>query len=196
MATPKQIAANQENARASTGPKSAGGLSRSSKNATRHGLTAGEVTIFDEAADRFDQLRDAYFDALQPVGAIETQLVNQMVIASWRLNRVYRIEAQMIRSEMEEQTQKVSDPLVDFIQNGNLANLNESPKLPKNNLGTIFRKLSDERDRFFPLLRYEITAERSFYRALHNLERLQERRLGKPVSAPHVLIGDLSKDNE
>lgn len=60
--------------------------------------------------------------------------------------------------------------------------------------GSVFRRLSDSRDHVFPLLRYENTVERSFYRALHNLERRQARRLGRPVSAPHVIDGDFQKE--
>ncbi len=37
------------------------------------------------------------------------------------------------------------------------------------------------------LLRYETTVERQLYRAMHQLERLQRRRLGEVVPAPAVL---------
>jgi hypothetical protein len=41
MASERQIAANQRNARNSAGPRSAGGKKRASRNAYRHGLAAG-----------------------------------------------------------------------------------------------------------------------------------------------------------
>ena len=41
MATEKQIAANRANAKRSTGPKTAAGRARSSRNAYRHGLSGG-----------------------------------------------------------------------------------------------------------------------------------------------------------
>ena len=40
MASEKQIAANRANAKKSTGPKTAAGRSKSSRNALRHGLSA------------------------------------------------------------------------------------------------------------------------------------------------------------
>ena len=43
MTSDKQIAANRENAKRSTGPRSAGGKRKSRRNAFRHGLTAETV---------------------------------------------------------------------------------------------------------------------------------------------------------
>ena len=37
------------------------------------------------------------------------------------------------------------------------------------------------------LLRYEVAAERSYYRAIHTLERFQARRMGTNVSPPQVV---------
>ena len=50
MATKRQIEANRANARKSTGPQSAGGKARASRNARRHGLSAA-VTITDEVLE-------------------------------------------------------------------------------------------------------------------------------------------------
>jgi hypothetical protein len=48
MATEKQIAANRANAKRSTGPKTAAGRARSSRNAYRHGLSL-ELPLNDPA---------------------------------------------------------------------------------------------------------------------------------------------------
>ena len=37
------------------------------------------------------------------------------------------------------------------------------------------------------LLRYETAFERSYYRAIHTLERVQAKRMGKEVSLPQVV---------
>ena len=200
MASEKQIAANKENAKASTGPITAGGLKRSSKNAIKHSLTASDITISDENAGDFEALRDSYIEAFQPDDAIEMRLVEQMVVAAWRLNRAHRIEAQVFRSEIKRQEYEAQNPskvmktstsFDDWMQG-------KTPEHLKANLGSAFRQLSDSRDRVFPLLRYETTAERSLYRALHTLERLlerrQERRRARPVSVPRVIDGGFPKE--
>ena len=45
MASPAQIHANQVNAQNSTGPKTAEGKARASRNNLRHGLTLGVLTV-------------------------------------------------------------------------------------------------------------------------------------------------------
>src|SRR5262245_11623575 len=55
MASERQIAANRRNARKSTGPRSGGGKSRSSRNAYRHGLTVC-ITSTAAFAKQLDKL--------------------------------------------------------------------------------------------------------------------------------------------
>ena len=55
MASERQCAANRANAKKSTGPKSRGGKMRASRNAVRHGLTAGPPNDADWLA-RLDKL--------------------------------------------------------------------------------------------------------------------------------------------
>ena len=53
MATKKQIAANRKNAKKSTGPKTAKGKARSSRNALKHGLLSRQVVLADEDGEAF-----------------------------------------------------------------------------------------------------------------------------------------------
>ena len=48
MATRRQLEANRANAKRSTGPRSADGKAKSSKNSLAHGLTAQDIVIADE----------------------------------------------------------------------------------------------------------------------------------------------------
>ena len=51
MATAKQLLANKNNARKSTGPKSAVGKLKSSQNAIKHGLSTEKFMVIGEKAD-------------------------------------------------------------------------------------------------------------------------------------------------
>jgi hypothetical protein len=96
MSTKRQIAANRRNARKSTGPKTAAGKDRAKGNALKHGLTAAQITVFDERPEDFESLYSGLLAALIPSGALEEQLVERIVVCAWRLRRVYRIEAWLI----------------------------------------------------------------------------------------------------
>ena len=47
-------------------------------------------------------------------------------------------------------------------------------------------------DAFSKLNRYEVAIERSFFRTLHELQRLQAGRLGREVAVPSVVDVDVS----
>jgi hypothetical protein len=92
MASEKQIEANRRNAFKSTGPKTPEGKAASSRNATKHGLTAERAVISVEDREEFDQLQASFQEQFQPAGPLETFLVDQIVMAAWRLTRVRAME--------------------------------------------------------------------------------------------------------
>jgi hypothetical protein len=96
MATPAQIAANTANARLSTGPRTVEGKANSSRNARTHGLTSKDVVVFDEDLDEFFDLRDSLRADLQPSGAAEEVVFDQVVHAAWDMRRVRRVEVESI----------------------------------------------------------------------------------------------------
>src|SRR4051812_29619056 len=87
-----QLAANQANARKSTGPKTDEGKAVSRYNARRHGLT-GQFYCMSEP----DELAYQAFEAemlrkLGPEGAYEKQLAISITQDHWRLNRSRGLE--------------------------------------------------------------------------------------------------------
>jgi hypothetical protein len=74
MASEKQLRANRENAKRSTGPKTAAGRVRSSRNALRHGLSL-PLTLNVEMAAKADLIRKSLVSQqtkpTQVVAAIE-----------------------------------------------------------------------------------------------------------------------------
>jgi hypothetical protein len=92
MITKKQLQANRNNARLSTGPKTNEGRQRSRLNALRHGLTGQVTTMTEEDRAARDKFSDALIQNLAPVGAMETQLAQRIATDSWRPNRISAVE--------------------------------------------------------------------------------------------------------
>lgn len=83
MATEKQIKANRENAKRSTGPKTLAGRLKSSRNALRHGLSIPVTADTSSPPSRI-------FELLAPDGASQLQklAVLEMAQAQIQLQRV------------------------------------------------------------------------------------------------------------
>ena len=87
MTSLKQLLANRDNARKSTGPKSAEAKAKVAQNRTIHGLTGNFQVIEGEDQDRYDRLLDQLMDDEQPVGIAEIELVKKMAQHTWPVPR-------------------------------------------------------------------------------------------------------------
>ena len=85
MATPKQITANRDNAKKSTGPKTSKGKARSAENARRHGIFRSIANLTGRERRDFNRLAREYHNQFQPSDPIEADFVRQFVEARWRL---------------------------------------------------------------------------------------------------------------
>jgi len=95
--TPKQLDANRRNARRSTGPRTPAGKAVSRQNAMKHGLLAKDLVVASEdfrgeSSRDFRRLRRDFHQAWNPADRVEAELVDQMVVARWRGQRVRRVE--------------------------------------------------------------------------------------------------------
>jgi hypothetical protein len=98
----RQRAANRANALHSTGPKTPDGKAAVRFNAIQHGLLARDVVLPEEDADAFEDFRNQVRASLSPVGPIEEFLVDRVVNAMWRLQRVARAETALLHSRVHE----------------------------------------------------------------------------------------------
>ena len=85
--------ANRANSLLSTGPRTEEGKQRSSMNALSHGLTAASPVLPTEDRAAYDAHRQQFLDEYKPATASESQLVQELVDTSWRLNRIPLLEA-------------------------------------------------------------------------------------------------------
>jgi hypothetical protein len=94
--SPAKLAANQTNAKLSTGPRSDEGKQTSSRNATRHGLTSKAVVLPWEDRAEYEALQALFLKDHPPASDLEKELLRAMVDAWWRLQRARRVETEFL----------------------------------------------------------------------------------------------------
>ena len=149
MTSERQVIANQNNALKSTGPKTVEGRAVVSKNAVKHGILSKEVFVDEGMEESFVGFRDNFYNEFDPRGQLEHLLLDRIVSCAWRLALVNRVEAQIYAKEDTgwEKDQRIRRAF-----------------------------LSYTRDGMSLICRYESAMERSFYRALLELKRVQNAR--------------------
>jgi hypothetical protein len=109
MSTAAQIAANIANAQSSTGPRTPEGKAAAAKNSVIHGLFSGdfirpgEETIY--ATLSMEILHD-----LDPVGAREQILAEEIYRAAWRLRRCGEVEHRLV-TRLNDGENFIQDPM-------------------------------------------------------------------------------------
>ncbi len=212
MTTQKQIEANRRNSRRSTGPKTRTGKAESKMNAMKHGLLAADLVVRDEDPVEFAGVLENLVDGLQAQGPLEEQLVERVAACMWRLRRLYRVEAEIftyerLTIELNHASEEVAKYEVTnselFLKVGNAVNVTDerrhdraTTRLDKahllvqeeaGTLGAAFRSDAIHAGAISKLSRYEAAIERSLYRALHELQRVQAaRQEGK--SPPSIAV--------
>lgn len=172
MTSHKQMIANRSNALKSTGPRTEEGKAIVCQNAMKHGILCQEIPIDDNESVSFDEFSSRLFLELNPVGEFEQFIVDRIISSAWRLRRIIHIETALYRSEL-------NPTLI----------LDEEPSI-----SDAFRGPS--KDRMVVLSRYEIAIERSLYRALEELMKLQAIRQGLHMTPQFVKIGFVSQNDE
>src|ERR1700724_365319 len=163
MISERQQDANRRNAAKSHGPKTPEGRAAVRHNALKHGFTAAEIVLptVEEQLD-FEQFRAAFEAEHQPVGPTEEVLVEDIVIARWRLNRIRKMEPGFFALRQEVLKQRVKDDFSSLDAQAHLA--------------LIVRDDAQDADTLGKMSRCEGRFERTFYKALKELQRLQALR--------------------
>ena len=159
MASQKQIAANRQNAQKSTGPKTPEGRAAVKLNSVKHGLTASTLVLPGEDAADFESLFDSLEAEHAPATPTETMMVRQMAMASWRLRRLYEVEAGYYTLRLEDLAEDAKEDYKKITDASRLAMVVQHDPRALDNLSRIEARL-----------------ERSFYKALHELQRLRALR--------------------
>ncbi len=201
MTTRKQIEANRRNARSSTGPQTRTGKAASKLNALKHGLRAEEFVVLDEDPADFASVLEILVDESQPQGPLEERLIERVAACMWRLRRLYRVEAGIFnteiltieldraRNEAKSYEQSESDIILASLSKVQITDENrhnratvrveKTARLLQDEslaIGVAFKQDVENAGAISKLSRYEAAIERSLYRALHELQRIQAAR--------------------
>ena len=102
MSTLCQIEANRRNAAKSTGPRSVAGKAVSSMNALQSGIDAESAIIIGEDPAALAQLAETFYHDHQPQTPMERALLDNVIRDTWLLTRFFRIDAEIIDYEIED----------------------------------------------------------------------------------------------
>jgi hypothetical protein len=170
----KQLEANRRNAK-SGGVKTEEGKEIIKHNALKHGILAEEVFLIGEEKDDFKKLEDGFRKSLKPKGELENIFVDRIISNIWRLKRCLKVEKNVMEFEANNENE-----IRMFDMTPNQAERESISSMMRNNLV----------DR---ILRYETTIERSIFKSLHELERIQAKRKGEVVNSPVAVDVDVSR---
>ena len=163
MATSQaKIDANRRNAEKSTGPRTEEGKANSRRNALKHGMTGDGIVVPVEDMVEVEKRFKAYVEDLQPKGALQLTLVRRAATLAVRMERCAEreIESRVDRVTSELDSCEIPDDLPD----------DAIPELQR----IIACEAAFDASREGKLVRrYELDAERGFYRAIMELRRAQ-----------------------
>jgi hypothetical protein len=157
MATPRQIQSARDNAKRSTGPKTPAGKAASSLNALKHGLAATHPTALPgESRDAFQAMLDDYARQFKPRNLMERDLLYQLAVAAWQLERSWKIETALLHMQMARNEAALNAEFDDADASVRIA--------------AAFEKSAGQLQL---LLRYRAAQERAYHRALRALLNLR-----------------------
>jgi hypothetical protein len=103
----KRVEANDYTAQRPTGPRTAEGKARSSKNALRHGLRSPAPVLSGESAQEWERHRVGVVGSLAPAAGLEAELADRVALSLWRLRRAVAYETAVTAVGLEEAAQEV-----------------------------------------------------------------------------------------
>jgi hypothetical protein len=112
MSTASQVAANQKNAQLSTGATTPAGAERSSKNATKHGLTSQTLIVSPEECHSYEAHVQHYMKHHKPATQNHRQLVQQLADSHWSVHQAFVLQTNAIAliNALNRQMSEAGDP--------------------------------------------------------------------------------------
>jgi hypothetical protein len=164
MTSELKSATSRANGAKSRGPKTPETRDKSSRNSLDHGFTAKKTIVLKcENEEEFQEMLRDYVATYEPGSPVEMALVNEMVAASWRMQRLRMIETALLDSEMERELPETE--------------IQVTPEDPGYQIAFAFRRIVDESRAISLASRYESRLHRIHERSHRTLRELQQSRI-------------------
>jgi hypothetical protein len=158
--TPAQIEASRNNGAKSKGPVTGEGKVRSSQNALKHGLSAHKIVVLEnESKDEWEAFHASFIAKFRPRDFVESQLVLEMAVNRWRLQRSWAMQTAAIDVETAREREYVPDGYEDW-----------------DNVQVTAYSHNSRREQLDALSQMETRLTRNFDRALRNLTQLRKQQ--------------------
>jgi hypothetical protein len=153
MTTEAQIKANRLNAQQSTGPKTPAGKQAAARNALKHGFRSAQMVLLDDDPAAFEAYSQNFLRELNPRGPVEKMLADRIIGLSWRLARFVRTQDSLCTA--------LGDPMPEPDPHDRMARSLE------------YGSRLECAGMLDNLLRHETRLEKSLYKSMLELQRLQ-----------------------
>ena len=175
MVSNKQLKANQENSFLG-GVKTSEGKDISRFNALKHGILLQSVSDYEKGF--YSNILEDFDSQFKPANAIEQILLERIALYYLKLYRVQKAETEYMKAKLNPRKTKVVGG-IDCDPEGLLG------KTVVLNEGYIPQITDDSIQKLMDIYaRYEATIENRFFRAIHELERVQRFRKGESILPP------------
>ena len=188
-----RINANRENAKKSTGPRTAEGKEASSRNGLLHGLCAEKHILPGEDPDEFLLLVGNLVDRFRPGGIAEEKLVLRIAAGQWRLDRAHNMEAALyldhfydVAMKQEARERQYASRKKDAEEDGQPVPDPPAPPGTDQVSARAFTVDCSGPNAIAKLARYETSIERSIDRCIRQLKVFQAAR-STPEPGPAAL---------
>jgi hypothetical protein len=158
--TPAQIEASRQNGAKSKGPATEQGKARSSQNALKHGLSAHKIVVLEnESEEEWESFKASFVAKFRPRDFVEEQLVLEMAVNRWRLQRSWAMQTAAIDMETARDKGYVPEEYEDW-----------------NDVEITTYSHNNRREQLDSLNQMETRLTRNFDRALRNLIQLRKQQ--------------------
>ncbi len=162
-------------------------------NALRHGVLAR--TLLPEELQEAKNVQQRFMDEYQPVNLTETLLVEVMTDSYIRRERALKAEVEYLKQIIDPPVYEMRSIAKGIIVQPDFVTLmgRQEAILVKGFVATFGSEKIEIIDKTYA--RYITSCERQFYKAVHELQRIQSARLGKkPTSVAVDFFGDSKEE--